>query len=92
MSRHCVTQPYFFQSTGRRLAVLFAHLHQRLTAPVHEWQARREIARGLGRLSESELHDIGLTCADVEAACAASLDRPASEALARAVQNRLCNW
>lgn len=64
----------------------------RLHALVLEWRSRRRITRTLGRLPGRALRDIGLTPDDCTAACADSLDRPASEALARAVQHRSGNW
>jgi uncharacterized protein YjiS (DUF1127 family) len=65
---------------------------ERLLALVHEWRTRRNIERGLGQLSNFLLRDVGLTKADVEAACADSFDRSASRALKSAAQNRTGNW
>lgn len=65
---------------------------ERLLALVHEWRARRNIERSLGNLSNFHLRDVCLTKADVEAACADSLDRSASHALNSAAQNRMGNW
>ncbi|WP_143750613.1 hypothetical protein [Mesorhizobium sp. WSM4312] len=65
---------------------------ERLPALVHEWRTRRNIERGLGHLSDFHLRDVGLTKADVEAACADSLDRSASRVLKSAAQNRTGNW
>lgn len=64
----------------------------RLHALALEWRNRRQIARTLGRLPGSALRDIGLTMADVEAACADNFDQPASDALMRAARNRTGNW
>ena len=59
---------------------------------VHEWRTRRNIECGLGRLSNFHLRDVGLTKADIEAACADSFDRSSSRALNSAAQNRMGNW
>jgi uncharacterized protein YjiS (DUF1127 family) len=64
---------------------------ERLLALVHEWWTRREIERSLGCLPNFYLHEIGLTKADVEAACADSYSQSASRALERAAQNRRGN-
>jgi uncharacterized protein YjiS (DUF1127 family) len=65
---------------------------ERLLALVHEWRTRRNIQRELGHLSNFLLRDVGLTKADVEAACADSFDLSASRALKSAAQNRTGNW
>jgi uncharacterized protein YjiS (DUF1127 family) len=70
----------------------FGRLLERLLACVQEWRTRRNIERSLGHLSSFNLRDVGLTKADVEAACADSSDRSASRALKSAAQNRLGNW
>lgn len=41
--------------TARRVPGTFLHPFERLLAVVHEWRARREIERSLGRLSNSPL-------------------------------------
>ena len=65
---------------------------ERLLALVHEWRTRRNIERGLGHLSNFLLRDVGLTKADVEAACVDRFDQSASRALESAAQNRMSNW
>ena len=65
---------------------------ERLLALAHEWWTRREIERSLGCLPNFYLHEIGLTKADVEAACADSFGRSASRAIKSAAQNRMGNW
>ena len=80
------------QTTLGRPARRFNRPLERLLALVHEWRTRRNIERGLGQLSNFLLRDVGLTKADVEAACADSFDRSASRALKSAAQNRTGNW
>lgn len=65
---------------------------ERLLALVHEWRTRRNLERSLGHLSNLHLRDVGLTKADVKAACADSFDRSASHALKSTAQNRMGNW
>jgi len=64
----------------------------RLLAIADEWLSRRDIERGLGRLSDFHLRDVGLTKADVEAARAQGFDQPASRGLKRTARNRAGNW
>ena len=92
MTWHNMT-PTTLGLTARRVPGTFLDLPlERLLALVHEWRTRRNIERGLGRLSTVHLRDIGLTKADVEAACADSFDRSASRALKSAAQSRTGNW
>ena len=78
---------------ARRVPDTFLDLPlERLLAVVHEWRTRRNIERGLGHLSNFYLRDVGLTKADVEAACADSFDRSAYRALKSAAHNRTGNW
>jgi uncharacterized protein YjiS (DUF1127 family) len=64
----------------------------RLLAFAHEWRTRRNIERSLGHLSNFHLRDVGLTKADVEAACVDRFNQSASRALKSAAQNRMSNW
>jgi uncharacterized protein YjiS (DUF1127 family) len=77
---------------GRTTLRVPDHPLEHLLAFVHEWWTRRNIERSLGHLSNFHLRDVGLTKADVEAACANSFDRSASRALKSAAQNRTGNW
>lgn len=91
MTRHNMKQTMPGRTTMRARGA-FDHPLERLPALVHEWWTRRNIERSLGHLSTFHLHDIGLTEADVEAACADSFDQSASRALKSAAQNRMGNW
>ncbi len=60
------------------LRVPTAHVNLALKsflALFNQWQARRNMARELGQLSDTQLRDIGLTKADVEFAYAHKLDQ-----------------
>jgi uncharacterized protein YjiS (DUF1127 family) len=91
MTSHNVTQTTA-QTAPRVPGTFLDRPLERLLAFVHEWRTRRNIERGLGHLSNVHLRDVGLTKADVEAACADSFDRSASRALESAAQNRTGNW
>ena len=43
---------------------------ERPLTQINEWWTRRKIERSLGNLSDYHMRDIGLTNADIEAACA----------------------
>ncbi|WP_457155516.1 DUF1127 domain-containing protein [Mesorhizobium sp. P5_C1] len=92
MTWHNMT-PTTLGLTARRVPGTFLDLPlERLLAVVHEWRTRRNIERELGHLSNFLLRDVGLTKADVEAACVDSFDRSASRALKSVAQNRTGNW
>ena len=92
MTSHKLTQTTLSQTARRVPGAFLDRPLERLLALVHEWWTRRNIERGLGHLSNFHLRDVGLTKADVEAACADSFDRSASRALKSAAQNRIGNW
>ena len=92
MTMHNMTQPTPGQIARRVPGAFLDRTLERLLAFVHELRTRRNIERGLGRLSTVHLRDIGLTKADVEAACADSFDRSASRALKSAAQSRTGSW
>jgi uncharacterized protein YjiS (DUF1127 family) len=92
MTLHGATQGTGPLPLGRTIGGVGSSWPGRLHALALEWRSRRRITRTLGRLPGRALRDIGLTLDDCTAACADSLDRPASEALARAVQHRSGNW
>ena len=92
MTKHNMTQTTPGRTTLRVPGTFLARPLDRLLALVHEWRTRRNIERSLGHLSNFHLRDVGLTKADVEAACADSFDRSASRALKSAAQNRMGNW
>ncbi|WP_168991713.1 MULTISPECIES: DUF1127 domain-containing protein [Mesorhizobium] len=92
MTWHNMTQSTLGQTARRVPGTFLDPPLERLLALVHEWRTRRNIERELGHLSNSHLRDVGLTKADVEAACADSLDQSASHALKSAAQNRTGNW
>jgi uncharacterized protein YjiS (DUF1127 family) len=92
MTKHSMTQ-----TTSRRTALrvpgsFLGYTLEGLLTIVREWRTRRNIERSLGHLSSFHLRDVGLTKADVEAACADSFDQSASSALKSAAQNRVGNW
>lgn len=91
MTLHILARSSLARPSGQASATL-ATSRGRLFALIREWRNRRAMARGLGRLSAARLRDIGLTGADVDAACADGLDKPASLALTRAAQNHIGNW
>lgn len=92
MTKHNMTQTTLHRAALRVLGTFPGRPLERLLALVHEWRTRRNIERSLGHLSNFYLRDVGLTKADVEAACAASFDRSVSRALKSAAQNRMGNW
>ena len=92
MNRHNMSQTTLGQTARRVPGTFLDRPLERLLALVHEWRIRRNIGRSLGHLSNFHLRDVGLTKADVEAACADSFDRSASRALKSATQNRMGNW
>lgn len=92
MANRDLTQRSLIRSRRRALAGLFSPRRGRLYALVLEWQSRRKMACILGQLSSASLRDIGLTKADVYAACADSFNQPASLALATTAQSRMGNW
>jgi uncharacterized protein YjiS (DUF1127 family) len=92
MSWRNMTQTALGQAARRVPGTFLDRPLERLLALVHEWRTRRNIERGLGHLSNFNLRDVGLTKADVEAACTDSFDRSASRALKSAAQNRSGNW
>lgn len=92
MARHNMTQTTLGWTALRMPGTFRGRPLERLLALVHEWRTRRDIERSLGHLSNFHLRDIGLTKADVDAACFDSFDRSASHALNSAAQNRRGNW
>ncbi len=92
MTKHNMTQTKLGRTALRVPGTFLGRPLERLLALVHEWRTRRNIERSLGHLSNFHLRDVGLTKADVEAACADSFDRSASRALKSAAQNRMGNW
>jgi uncharacterized protein YjiS (DUF1127 family) len=92
MTKHNMTQTTLGQTARRVPGIFLDRPFERLLALVHEWWTRRNIERSLGHLSNFHLRDVGLTKADVEAACADSFDRSASHALKSAAQNHTGNW
>jgi hypothetical protein len=92
MTMHDVMQPTLGQIARRVPGTFLDRTLEFLPALVHEWRTRHNIERGLGHLSYFHLRDVGLIKADVEAACADSLDRSASCALNNAAGNRISNW
>ena len=92
MTKHNMTQTTPHRTAQRVLGTLLGRPLERLLAFVHEWRTRRNIERSLGHLSNFHLRDVGLTKADVEAACADSFDRSVSRALKSAAQSRMGNW
>ena len=95
MTKHNMTQTTgrtALRALGTFLARPLERLLAHFPALVHEWRTRRRIERSLGQLSNFYLRDVGLTKADVEAACADSFDRSATRALKSAAQNRMGNW
>ncbi|MER9689691.1 DUF1127 domain-containing protein [Mesorhizobium sp. M0139] len=87
-----ITQTTLGETAQRVPRTFFDPPLERLLALVCEWRTRRNIKRGLGHLSNFLLRDVGLTKADVEAACADSFDTSASLALKSAAQNQTGNW
>ena len=92
MTKHNITKTALGSTSLRVPGTFLGRLLERLLGLVHEWWTRRNIERSLGHLSNFHLRDVGLTKADVEAACADSFDRSASRALKSAAQNRMGNW
>ena len=92
MTKHNMTKTKLGRTALRVPGTLLGRPLERLMALVYEWRTRRNIERSLGHLSNFHLRDVGLTKADVEAACADSFDRSASRALKSAAQNRTGNW
>ena len=92
MTKHNMTQTTLHRTALRVPGTFLGRPLERLLALVHKWRTRRNIERSLGHLSNFHLRDVGLTKADVEAACADSFDRSASRALKSAAQNRMGNW
>lgn len=92
MTKHNITQTTLGQTARRLPGTFLDRPLERLLALVLEWRTRRNIERSLGHLSNFHLRDVGLTKADVEAACADSFHRSASRALKSAAQNRTGNW
>ena len=92
MTWRSMTQTTPGQTAQRGPGTFLGRPLERLLALVHEWRIRRNIGRSLGHLSNFHLRDVGLTKADVEAACADSFDRSASRALKSTAQNRMGNW
>jgi uncharacterized protein YjiS (DUF1127 family) len=92
MTKHSMTQTTLGQTALRVPGSFLGYPLERLLANVREWRTRRNIERSLGHLSNFHLLDVGLTRADVEAACADSFDQSASRALKSAAQNRVGNW
>ena len=92
MTKHNMKQTTLGRTTLHVPGTFFYHPLEHLLALVHEWWTRRNIERSLGHLSNVHLRDIGLTKADVEAACADSFDCSASRALTSAAQTRAGNW
>lgn len=91
MTLHILARSALARPSGQASATMETS-HGRLFALIREWRNRRAMARGLGGLSAARLRDIGLTGADVEAACADSIGMPASLALTRAAEGRVSNW
>jgi len=89
MTRHDMTRTTLGQ-TARRVPALFLIVRSNACWPLS--MSGGNIERSLGHLSKFHLRDVGLTKADVEAACADSFDRSASRALKSAAQNRTSNW
>ena len=92
-----MTKLNFTKSTFDQIALLMPGTFlgrplERLLAIVHEWRTRCDLELSLGDLSSFYLCDIGLTKADVEAACTDRFDLSASRALITAAQNRTGNW
>jgi uncharacterized protein YjiS (DUF1127 family) len=92
MTKYNMTQTTLHRNALRVLGTFLGRPLERLLVFVHEWRTRRNIERSLGHLSNFHLRDVGLTKADVEAACADGFDRSASRALKSAAQNRMGNW
>ena len=92
MPRHNMSQTTLGETARHAPGTLLDRPLKRVLAIAHEWRTRRNIKRELGHLSNFNLRDVGLTKADVEAACADSFDRSASRALKSAAQNRTGNW
>ncbi|TGP50688.1 hypothetical protein EN873_22655 [bacterium M00.F.Ca.ET.230.01.1.1] len=92
MTRHNAAQATLGETAQRVPRIILLDPFKRLLAVVHEWRARREIERSLGRLSKFHLRDVGLIKSDIEAACADSFDRSASHALASVKQKRTGSW
>ena len=92
MTKHNMTKTTPGRTALRVLGTFLARPLERLLALVHEWRTRRNIESSLGHLSNFHLRDVGLTKADVEAACANSFDRSVSHAIKSAAQNRMGNW
>ena len=92
MTKHNMTKTKLGRIALRVPGTFLGRPLERLLALVHEWRTRRNIERSLGHLSNFYLRDVGLTKADVEAACTDSFDRSASRALKSAAQNRMGSW
>jgi uncharacterized protein YjiS (DUF1127 family) len=92
MTKHSMMQRTSGRTTLRVPGSFPGYPLESLQTIVCEWRTRRNIERSLGYLSNFHLRDVGLTRADVEAACADSFDRSASRALKSAAQNRVGNW
>jgi uncharacterized protein YjiS (DUF1127 family) len=92
MTKHNMTQTALHRTALRVLGTFLGRPLERLLALVQEWRTRRNIERSLGQLSNFHLRDVGLTKADVEAACADSFDLSASRAIKSAAWNRMGNW
>ena len=92
MTKHNMTQTTLHRTALRVLSTFFGRPLERLQALIHEWRTRRSLERSLGHLSNSHMRDIGLTSADIEAACSDRLDRSAARALTNAAQTRVGNW
>lgn len=92
MAKHHFTKSTPYQAAQRMAATYLGRLHEHLLALVDEWRARRNIERSLSKLSNFYLRDVGMTKADVEAACSDSFNHSASRALMSVAQNRAGNW
>lgn len=92
MTRHHITQITLGRTAPHAPDTFRGRPLKSLLAFVQEWQSRRAIERTLGRLSNHNLRDIGLTKSDVKIACTDGFDASAYRALSSAAQNRMGNW
>jgi len=87
-----MTQIHIDQSQSFSLRTIVTGFLDGAAVRAHEMIARRKIRKSLGRLSEQELRDIGLTASDIDAMTAAPLSTDAAAKLEIRARSRTGNW
>lgn len=68
-----LTQPGLFKSSSCAGSFPASHGFVAMLRRVRDWQARRTAIRGMHRLSDHELRDIGIERGEIEAAASGGL-------------------